>query len=565
MNFKHKLALVFDDDIKTVVWRNYVDYAIWALIALSTIQIFLSTYDSIVAKYGFWLEIVDIFTTICFTIEVSLRIWTIDLVEPKYQGWWGRVKYCFSFYGLIDVLSTYSYYVNFFIPLPVTMLKAIRIARLMKMFRYMKSFRLLANAFASKKSELIVSMQFLVIVTMMLSFILYFSEHDAQPEAYSDGIVSVVWAFMQYIGDPGGFAENSPVTFVGRVIACVIGILGIAIFAVPAGLIGSGFTEAMEKEEKAEKTVANVEKLRLAFERKLDRYTRIQATPQFVSIADIQARLRMSIDDIFDAIDHSDHFRLVNLAATRTVDERAEDKLAVEHFHLNRPYGYMIDRKSNVTIVSPASLVDPCIYHFAYYFAKICGFNYVSRELGALWPYKSFYLLGEDTMEQEGAKEYYEDLNMLTRGNNKVVVTLLAASGANEPVYPTQVHFGYGGKKGDESYDGADLTIKNVPLFDTMYKEMSDRLEKEFSIKCDRQRYHDSASTKMYLRHLENKDNIEGIVIRIAWSECMWNPAHVQISQTMGEVINKYYDNDKPVGTSDELKAKGIGYDGYDK
>lgn len=565
MNFKHKLALVFDDDIKTVVWRNYVDYAIWALIALSTIQIFLSTYDSIVAKYGFWLEIVDIFTTICFTIEVSLRIWTIDLVEPKYKGWWGRVKYCFSFYGLIDVLSTYSYYVNFFVPLPVTMLKAIRIARLMKMFRYMKSFRLLANAFASKKSELIVSMQFLVIVTMMLSFILYFSEHDAQPEAYSDGIVSVVWAFMQYIGDPGGFAENSPVTFVGRVIACVIGILGIAIFAVPAGLIGSGFTEAMEKEEKAEKTVANVEKLRLAFERKLDRYTRIQATPQFVSIADIQARLRMSIDDIFDAIDHSDHFRLVNLAATRTVDERAEDKLAVEHFHLNRPYGYMIDRKSNVTIVSPASLVDPCIYHFAYYFAKICGFNYVSRELGALWPYKSFYLLGEDTMEQAGAKEYYEDLNMLTRGNNKVVVTLLAASGANEPVYPTQVHFGYGGKKGDESYDGADLTIKNVPLFDTMYKEMSDRLEKEFSIKCDRQRYHDSASTKMYLRHLENKDNIEGIVIRIAWSECMWNPAHVQISQTMGEVINKYYDNDKPVGTSDELKAKGIGYDGYDK
>ena len=274
---------------------------------------------------------------------------------------------------------------------------------------------------------------------------------------------------------------------------------------------------------------------------------------------------KFGIDDIFDAIDHSDHFRLVNLAATRTVDERAEDKLAVEHFHLNRPYGYMIDRKSNVTIVSPASLVDPCIYHFAYYFAKICGFNYVSRELGALWPYKSFYLLGEDTMEQAGAKEYYDDLNMLTLGNNKVVVTLLAASGANEPVYPTQVHFGYGGKKGDESYDGADLTIKNVPLFDTMYKEMSDRLEKEFSIKCDRQRYHDSASKKMYLRHLENKDNIEGIVIRIAWSECMWNPAHVQISQTMGEVINKYYDNDKPVGTSDELKAKGIGYDGYDK
>ena len=65
--------------------------------------------------------------------------------------------------------------------------------------------------------------------------------------------LSVIWAFAQYIGDPGNFADTPPITFTGRIIACIIGILGIAIFAVPAGLIGSAFTEVMEKDEKREK------------------------------------------------------------------------------------------------------------------------------------------------------------------------------------------------------------------------------------------------------------------------------------------------------------------------
>ena len=90
------------------------------------------------------------------------------------------------------------------------------------------------------------------IITLILSFILFFVEHNAQPQVYDNGWKSVVWAFAQYIGDPGGFANTPPVSFVGRLIACVIGVLGIAIFAVPAGLIGSAFTEVMDKDSKTE-------------------------------------------------------------------------------------------------------------------------------------------------------------------------------------------------------------------------------------------------------------------------------------------------------------------------
>lgn len=563
--FKRKLSLVFDDNTQTVVWKNYVDYTIWAVILISTVAIFLSTYNEIVEEYGFILNIIDVITTIIFTVEVSLRIWTIDILEPKYSGFWGRVKYCLSFYGLIDFISTYSYYINFFIPLPVTALKAIRVARLLRIFRFMRSFRLLTTAIGTKGKELLVSLQFLVIITIILSFILFFAEHEAQPDVYDNGMTPVLWAFMQYIGDPGGFGDYPPVTVIGRIIACVIGILGIAIFAVPAGLIGAGFTEAMEDEEKNIKTKENIDKLHLAFERKLDRFTRFQTAPQIVSVADIQARLRMNLDDIFDAINNSNKFRLVNLASTRTIDEKADDKLAVEHFPLNRDYGYLIDRGSNVTIVSPASMVDPGFYHFAYYLAKIAGFNYVSRELGELRPYKSYYLPADDIKETTEFKSYMTDLNQLANKEGHWLITLLVASGANEPAYPEQVHFCYGGKKGDETYDDPNITIHDVPLFEQMYQEMVNRLSSEFNIHCDKQRYHDSSNPKVFARHLDNKDKVNSFYVRVAWSECLWNPAHVQISKVMGEVFNKYFDGDKEMANSPDLKVKDIGYDGYDE
>lgn len=247
--FKQELARVFDDNLHTKQWHNYVDYFIIGLILLSTLQVFVSTFN-LSPMWESVMHWIDVVTLIIFTIEVSLRIWTADIINPNYKGAWGRVRYCFSFYGLIDVLSTYPFYLTFWIPIPYNILKVLRIARLLRIFRYLKSFRLLTDAIKSKRSEMMVSLQFLVIVTLILSFILFFFEHKAQPEVYDNGFSSVVWAFAQYIGDPGGFADTPPITFVGRIIACIIGILGIAIFAVPAGLIGAGFTEAMEEEGK---------------------------------------------------------------------------------------------------------------------------------------------------------------------------------------------------------------------------------------------------------------------------------------------------------------------------
>ena len=209
--FRKQLACVFDNDLRTKQWENYADYAIIGLILISTISVFVSTFN-ISPLCEQVLYVIDIVTVIAFTIEVSLRIWVADEINPKYLGFWGRVRYCFTFYGLIDILSTYTFYISIFLPLPYTVLKSLRVVRLIRVFRYMRSFRLLQTAISSKAKEMLISLQFLVIVTLMLSFVLFFYEHAAQPEVYDNGIKSVIWAFAQYIGDPGGFANTPPVT-----------------------------------------------------------------------------------------------------------------------------------------------------------------------------------------------------------------------------------------------------------------------------------------------------------------------------------------------------------------
>lgn len=557
--FKKNLARVFDDKLNTRQWGNVVDYIIIGFILLSTIEIFLATFEGVVEKYGVWLRCVDIVTTAFFTIEVTLRIWCADLLDDRYKGFWGRIRYCFSFYGLIDVLATYPFYLHFFFPFSYTSLKALRIMRLLRIFRFMRSFRLLRNAVNSKRNEMFVSLQFLCIVTVILSFILYFLEHEAQPEVYVNGVDSVVWAFAQYIGDPGGFAENPPINFWGRIIACIVGILGIAIFAVPAGLIGAGFTESYEEEVHTEACRKNAAKIYTTFERKLDRYSGYQIVPKFQSIVDIQYQMGLKTDDILDAVAATDNLRLINLASTRPLEEKAEDKLAVECFLKNRSYGCCIDRGSKVTIVAPSAFSEVVMGSFAFYIAKFGGFNFISKEVGTIRPYKSFYLLSGEQME--GLDDYMADLQRLAPTKDHWIITILAASGAQEPALPTQFHFGFGGKKGDESFGAEDLLVNDVDTAQKLYNDFAHTMEEKYQLYSDCQRYHNSSNPKIYIHHLIVRPN--AIIIRTAWSVACWDARSFCIAQSMAEVFNKHLEADKNKELPADLKVKGIGYDNY--
>lgn len=559
--FKKQLVVLFDDNLHTKVWHNAVDWVIIGLILLSTLEVFLSTFPGVLHRWGTVLEFVAVATTVFFTIEVSLRIWAASDADPRYPGWKGRLRYCTSFFGLIDIFSTFPFYLGFFFPVPVAAFKVLRVSRLLRTFRYVKSYSVLKAAVASKRRELAISLVFLVVITVILSMLLYIAEHDANPDMYENGWNAVVWSFAKYLGDPGNMADVTLATPWGKLIAALVGVLGICIFAVPAGLIGSGFIEAIEAERHQKELEENTDKLHRAFERKMDRPTGFQVMPKFLSIAEIQARMRMTEGEIFEAVDANKDFRIINVAATITPDKNPQDRLAVEHFQVNTPYGCKIDRGSKVTIISVSDIVDPVNGYFAYYLAKMGGFNFVGRELGQTRPYKSYYVYSEADAPKE-QRQFMADLNALTSGPGSWTITFLAASGQNEPELPTQVHFTYGGPKGDPSLDADTLVVHDTHLADKLMTDMAAALKADFDVDSDRQRFHTTVNPKLFVRHLKNA-TLNSLIIRVAWSLSAHSVHNMAVAKKIADIIHADIEPDHANPAADELTIKGLGIDDY--
>lgn len=421
-------------------------------------------------------------------------------------------------------------------------------------------FYLLGQAFVKTKSQLLIIFELLLNVLLLLSLILYLAEHFAQPKVYKHFPTSLLWTFVKSIQDPGEMAPPKPVTLLGRVVANIIGLVGVALFALPAGIISSGFIAAMDDEKYAVQIKENTETLQLAFERKKDRLTGYQIVPKYVSVVELQARLGLKEDEILDAVRHDPHFRLTNLSITQNAEEHPQDKLAVEHYTLNTVYGQCIDKGSKVTIFSPSNIVDPIMGWWSYYLAKIGGFNYISRELGQTRPYQSFFNYNQEE-ETPGHKEFLDDMNRLASSDDCWIFSLMPASGSNEPTYPTQFHFGYGSKKGDTTYSDPTITLIDTAVFEAFYKSVSKLLSETYSLNSDKQLYHDNSNPKQFARHLNSKPN--AITLRVAWSVTCWDMRAIKIAQEIAEQINTKILGLEGNPDTPDLKVKDIGFEGY--
>lgn len=158
---KETLRHLFDDSVCHTGWQLAVRRAIVALIAISGLMSFIETFGDFAMRWQRVLFAADCIIIAVFSVEVALRIWV------------GGRRYVFSFYGLVDIVSTYPFYLALIFPIPYSALRILRVLRLMRVFRYMRASHILARAFASKKAEMSVSLQFLVIITFVLSIMLY--------------------------------------------------------------------------------------------------------------------------------------------------------------------------------------------------------------------------------------------------------------------------------------------------------------------------------------------------------------------------------------------------------
>ena len=215
------------------------DVILLIVILISILLVMLESVESIETKYATFLNFSEWVITILFSIEYILRIITVK--KPK--------AYIFSFFGIIDLLSTIPKYLSLFI-LGTHSLVALRALRLLRVFRILKLTRFIGEsanfgiALKRSRAKIAVFLSFVIVLCIILGTVMYLVESN-QESGFSSIPRSVYWAIVTLT--TVGYGDIAPITALGQFIASLIMILGYGIIAVPTGIVTSEMTKTQEK------------------------------------------------------------------------------------------------------------------------------------------------------------------------------------------------------------------------------------------------------------------------------------------------------------------------------
>ncbi len=218
------------------------------LIFFNVLAVILETVEDFSSRYQVFFSTFEVFSIGVFTIEYLLRLWTCTIEDGFRSPIKGRIRFALTPLAILDVIAVFPFYLPMIMPLDLRFTRALRLFRLfrlLKMGRYLRSMRVLGNVLKEKKEELFITIFALLILLVIASSIMYFVEHRAQPKAFSS-IPAAMWWGVSTLTTVG-YGDVYPVTPIGKFFGAVIAVFGIGVFAIPAGILASGFAEEIHK------------------------------------------------------------------------------------------------------------------------------------------------------------------------------------------------------------------------------------------------------------------------------------------------------------------------------
>ncbi|MCL7754193.1 ion transporter [Polaribacter sp. Z022] len=231
-SWKHRLhEIIYEADTKA---GKLFDVVLLIAILASILLVMLESVESFDKKYHDFLNISEWVITILFSIEYFIRI--ISIKKP--------LKYIFSFYGVIDFLSTIPKYLSlFFIGshhlAALRALRLLRVFRILKLARYIGESNNLMKALKASKAKIAVFLFFVLILCIILGTVMYMIE--GEENGFTSIPRSVYWAIVTLT--TVGYGDIAPNTPLGQLIASIIMILGYGIIAIPTGIVTSEMTK----------------------------------------------------------------------------------------------------------------------------------------------------------------------------------------------------------------------------------------------------------------------------------------------------------------------------------
>ena len=445
----------------------------------------------------------------------------------------------------------------------------------------MSGFSLFHKAYLATRRQIGVSVLYLAVITTVLAIILWLSERQVQPDfSFWDAFI---WPYEKYIGDPGKIVDEPLLSPIGKIVGTLVGVLGVAIFAVPAGLIGSGLIDAMNDEKRENELQELRSRIRKAFLRDnnkvLSNYLQkhpdeklgdkdLYFVPQEIPVYKMQARQNMDLKDIIDCCKEFPEIRLKNVAQAKA---EADARFVVEYVPLkDARYGYFFNRHSKVTIVSTSSYAEKGTGWFAYYLAKLGGFNYLSKDLEVDYDDQDPYfnmnveplhdMKNQKWHEKQGNREAIEkiqkkqeyrdafirDLTSCCEGDNAWVIIIkhhLKSKADNH-----DFHFNCTKKEGKE------CSVNDLTTYEQLIADFTQTMEHEIVADEELKLITTSASPLYPLKHNERQKNLayfirdekpqaNVFVLRPASDVMNLDERKLVIAYRMAQLISQHLDN----------------------
>jgi voltage-gated potassium channel len=242
-----ELLDVSEDQQSGVADWDWVDVSLLALILLNVLAVILETVRSLQLRFSkaFWAF--EIFSVAVFSVEYAARIWSCT-ADPRYrQPIVGRLRYVSSFFGVVDLLAILPFYITLALPVSaldlriLRVLRLLRFARVLKLGRYSDSIGRMKRVIAARRGDLGVALALVVVMLILASSAIYIIEVESQPEVFTSIPAAMWWGISALT--TVGYGDMAPVTPLGKFLGGIIQLLGIAIFALPAGIIAAGYEE----------------------------------------------------------------------------------------------------------------------------------------------------------------------------------------------------------------------------------------------------------------------------------------------------------------------------------
>lgn len=219
--------IIFKHDTKP---GKLFDLWLIAFVFLSVITVTLETVNELKINYNNYFHILEWFFTIIFSIELLVRLYCVK----------GKLKYLFSFYGIVDIVSVLPSYLSFFLPgaqsfLIIRALRMLRIFRILKLNQYTMAGKKLSQALISSRPKIVVFLLFVLTLVMIIGALMYLIE--SEEAGFTSIPKSVYWAIVTMT--TVGYGDITPQTILGQIISSFLMITGYGVIAVPTGLISA--------------------------------------------------------------------------------------------------------------------------------------------------------------------------------------------------------------------------------------------------------------------------------------------------------------------------------------